>query len=96
MQTTLTVIKARKTGNPIANRTRNEPIINTNHIHHSIDVLLYEGSLSAFLNVKLLKWSENCLANSITSKRYPKEMKDRKIHLGRAYVFTTLTPSHNS
>jgi hypothetical protein len=38
--TTLTTIKDKKTGNPIANRIRNIPIINANHIHHSIDILL--------------------------------------------------------
>jgi hypothetical protein len=38
MNTTLIAIKDRKTGNPIANKTKNNPIINVNHIHHSIFV----------------------------------------------------------
>jgi len=36
MNMTLIAIKDKKIGNPIANKTKNNPIINVNHIHHSI------------------------------------------------------------
>jgi hypothetical protein len=40
MNTILTAKKDKKTGSPMASRTKKEPMISKNHIHHSIGVFL--------------------------------------------------------